>query len=212
MQKWKSKQKWILFDMEGILTPEIWVNVAEKYKIEELRTTTRDEPDYDKLMRGRIEILREYNISLYNIQEVIQNMGPLEDAREFLDIMREIYNVALVSDTFTQFAKPLIEQLGQPTLFCNELEIDTKGMIVSHVMRQENGKQHVAELYRKLNYGVIAVGDSYNDINMLKAAYRGILYKPPTQVVEKFPQFPVTRDYSQLETAIHKAVESLDKK
>jgi len=195
--------KVILCDMEGVFTPEIWINVAKKTGISELKLTTRDEPDYDKLMKRRIEILNENSLTLMDIQDVITSMDLLPGAKEFIDWLKERAPVIIVSDTFTQFATPLIAKLGYPNLFCNELVIK-EGKIVDFKMRQDNGKQKVAEALKGLGYDVIALGDSYNDTNMLKVAGNGILFKPPHNVIEEFPQFPVTTNYNEVKDLIVK--------
>jgi len=195
--------KVILCDMEGVFTPEIWINVAKKTGVSELRLTTRDEPDYDKLMRRRIEILNEKGMTLMDIQDVITSMDLLPGAKEFIDWLKERAPIIVVSDTFTQFATPLIAKLGFPNLFCNELVIK-EGKIVDFKMRQENGKQKVAEALKGLGYDVIALGDSYNDTNMLKVADKGILFNPPHNVKEEFPQFHVTTNYNEVKDLIAK--------
>ncbi len=191
-------------DMEGIFTPEIWINVAEITGIEELRLTTRDISDYDVLMKKRLGILDENKLKLKDIQNVIATMEPLEGAQEFLNWLRSLVQVIIVSDTYVEFAGPLIEKLGWPTLFCNTLTIDAEGMIADYNLRQQDGKQKVAKALQALNYSVIAIGDSYNDITMLNAAENGILFRPPDNVKEEFTEFPVAFAYEDLKKHIKK--------
>jgi phosphoserine/homoserine phosphotransferase len=197
-------------DLEGVLIPEIWINVAERTGIAELRRTTRDEPDYDELMQGRIRILAERGLGIRDIQQVIAGMGPLPGANEFLGWLRDRYQVVILSDTFYQFAKPLMRQLGDPTLFCNDLEIDAEGRVAGYRMRQPDGKRCAVQALRSLNFSTIATGDSYNDTAMLSEADAGILYRPPENVVREFPHFPVTRSYDELRAAFEHAAEELD--
>jgi phosphoserine/homoserine phosphotransferase len=189
-------------DMEGIFTPEIWINVAERTGIEELRLTTRDIPDYDVLMRQRLSILRQHGLKLSDIQAVIARMQPLEGAREFLDWLRSLCQVIIVSDTYAEFAGPLIEKLGWPTLFCNSLSVGPDSSIENYILRQPDGKRHVAVALKQLNYKVIAIGDSYNDITMLKAADQAILYRPPQNVQQEYAEFPHCFDYGDLKRMI----------
>jgi phosphoserine/homoserine phosphotransferase len=185
-------------DLEGILVPEIWISVAEKAGIEELRLTTRDVPDYDQLMRGRLEILKRVNLKIRDIQEIIQSMEPLDGALEFLEWIRERFQIILVSDTFVEFADPLLEKLNRPTLFCNSLIIDADGTIADYQLRQRDGKRHVVEALRGLGFEVIGIGDSYNDSTMLEAANHGILFRPPQNIKSEFPHFPVIETYEEL--------------
>jgi phosphoserine/homoserine phosphotransferase len=189
-------------DLEGVFVPEIWINVAEKTGIAELRLTTRDISDYDVLMRRRIGILDQNGLKLKDIQQVIAGMDPLPGALETLDWLRSRVPVIIVSDTFTQFASPLMKKLGWPTLFCNTLTIDDTGAIAGYNLRQQDGKRKVVESLRQLNYRIIAMGDSYNDINMLKKADVGVLFCPPEKVVEEYPELPVTRSYDELITCL----------
>jgi len=189
-------------DLEGVFIPEVWINVAEKTGIPELRRTTRDEPDYGKLMRFRMEILRNNGLKLKDIQDVIATIRPLEGALELLDWIKERLPAVIVSDTFTQFADPLIAQLGRPTLFCNELIIDGEGFIADFALRQHDQKRKVVQALQNLNYIVIAMGDSYNDTSMLSQAEYGILFRPPDNVIRDFPQFPVAQDYDRLKEII----------
>jgi phosphoserine/homoserine phosphotransferase len=192
-------------DLEGVLIPEIWINVAERTGIEALRRTTRDEPDYDLLMRGRIEILAEHGLGLPDIQEVIGSMHPLEGAAEFLDWLRERFQVVILSDTFYEFADPLMAQLGRPTLFCHRIETDDSGRVVDYHIRLADQKRKAVEAFHQLNFQVIAAGDSYNDTSMLTEADAGILFRPPDNVIEDFPQFPVTRSFEELRAEFAKA-------
>jgi phosphoserine / homoserine phosphotransferase len=189
-------------DLEGVFIPEIWINVAEKTGIPELRLTTRDISDYDVLMRKRLKILKENHLKLSDIQAVIDTMDPLEGAQEFLDWLRSITQVIVVSDTFKEFAGPMMKKLGMPTLFCHSLTVDAGGMIASYDLRQQRAKEKTTLALKSLNYQIIAMGDSYNDIAMLKAADKGILFRPPENVVREFPEFPVTHDYNTLKALI----------
>lgn len=193
----------ITLDLEGVFTPEIWINVAERTGLPELRLTTRDEPDYDKLMRYRIGILAAHGITLADIQEVIAGMGVLPGAREFLDWLRSLAPVVILSDTFYEFAAPLMAQLGRPTLFCNMLEVDERGMITGYRLRIRDGKREAVQALKALNFRIIAAGDSYNDTTMLAAADHGILFRPPQNVIDEFPQFPVTHEYDELKAIIN---------
>ena len=188
-------------DLEGVLVPEIWINVAERTGIAALRRTTRDEPDYDKLMRGRLAILDEHKLGLPDIQAVIDAMAPLDGALEFLDWLRSRTQVIILSDTFAQFAQPLMRKLGWPTLFCHTLEIEPSGRVAGYRLRIEDGKRKAVEALRAINFRTVAAGDSYNDTTMLKAADAGILFRPPANVIADFPQFPVTATYDELKTA-----------
>jgi phosphoserine/homoserine phosphotransferase len=193
-------------DLEGVFIPEVWINVAEKTGIPELRRTTRDEPDYGKLMRFRIDLLMERGLKLKDIQDVIATIRPLEGATEMIDWIKQRMPMVIVSDTFTQFADPLIAQLSRPTLFCNELIIDADGFIADFALRQPDQKRQVVKALQSLNYRVIAMGDSYNDTTMLSQAANGILFNPPENVVRDFPQFPVVRDYDGLKTIISQII------
>jgi len=195
----------VCLDLEGVLVPEIWIAVAERTGIPELRRTTRDEPDYDKLMRGRLEILRRHRLGLPDIQKVIAGLGPEHGAREFLDALRERYQVFILSDTFYEFAMPLMVQLGMPTLFCHRLETDAEGFVTAYHLRMPDQKRAAVVALRALSFRVIAAGDSYNDTAMLGAAHAGILFRPPRNVADEFPQFPVTHDYAALRAAIDAA-------
>jgi phosphoserine/homoserine phosphotransferase len=185
-------------DLEGVLVPEIWIAVAEKTGIERLRLTTRDIPDYDKLMAGRIAILREHKLTLADIQAVIATVEPLAGAREFLDWARAQMQVIILSDTFYEFAAPLMVKLGQPVLFCNTLEVDAANNIAGYRLRQTDGKRKAVAALRSLDFRVLAMGDSYNDTTMLGEADAGILFRPPANIVAEFPQFPVLYEYDRL--------------
>ena len=188
-------------DLEGVLVPEIWINVAERTGIDALRVTTRDEPDYDVLMKRRLRILAEHGLRLSDIQAVIASMRPLEGAAEFLGWLRERAPVLILSDTFYEFAAPLMRQLGHPTLFCHRLGVDAEGRIVDYHIRLPDQKRRTVEALRQLAFRTIAAGDSYNDTAMLGAADVGILFRPPDNVIVEFPQFPVTRSYPELRRA-----------
>lgn len=185
-------------DLEGVLVPEIWINVAQRTGIEALRRTTRDEPDYDVLMRGRLEILDAHGLKIGDIQEVIGSMGPLDGAHEFLDWLRERHQVVILSDTFYEFAAPLMRQLGNPCLFCHSLVIADDGRVADYRLRIADGKRKAVAAFKQLNFATIAAGDSYNDTTMLGEADAGILFRPPANVVADFPQFPVAETYDQL--------------
>jgi phosphoserine / homoserine phosphotransferase len=195
----------VCLDLEGVLVPEVWIAFAERTGIAEFRRTTREEPDYDLLMRWRIGLLRQHGLKLADIQAVIAGMAPMPGAREFLDGLRERYQVVILSDTFYEFADPLMRQLGRPTLFCHRLVLDTEGFVADYQLRQPDQKRAAVNAFKSLNYRVFAAGDSYNDTAMLGAAEAGFLIHPPPKVVEQFPQFPVMRDYAQLRAAIDTA-------
>ena len=197
-------------DLEGVLVPEIWIAFAEKTGIEKLRLTTRDIPDYDELMRGRLKILDENNLKLADIQEVIGGIAPLPGAKEFLSWLESEFQVIILSDTFSQFAGPLMEQLGHPTLFCHDLVVDEAGRIADYRLRIPDAKTKAVAALKLLNLKVIAAGDSYNDTGMLKEADVGILFRAPENVVKEFPQFPVTRTYEEFKTAIIEANKQLE--
>jgi phosphoserine/homoserine phosphotransferase len=185
-------------DLEGVLVPEIWITVARRTKIDELRLTTRDEPDYDKLMRRRLKILREHKIRLRDIQRVIAGMHPLAGARQFLDRLRARRQVVILSDTYYEFAAPLMKKLGAPTLFCNWLQTDRAGYISGYCLRERNGKEKAVRALRHIGFCVKAAGDSYNDVSMLAAADGGILYNPPVNILREFPRFRVAKNYRDL--------------
>jgi phosphoserine / homoserine phosphotransferase len=192
-------------DLEGVLVPEIWVNVALTTGIDELRITTREMPDYDALMKRRLAILHQHTLTIADIQEVIAKMGPLEGAAEFLTWLRERCQVVILSDTFYQFALPLMRQLGFPTLFCNQLEIDGSGRILAHHMRMPNQKKHSIAAFKGLNFFTMAAGDAYNDTAMLGEADAGFFFCPPEHLPKQFPRFPVTRTYGELKARFAQA-------
>jgi phosphoserine/homoserine phosphotransferase len=195
----------VCLDLEGVLVPEIWINVAERTGIAELRRTTREEPDYDKLMAWRLALLDRHKLTLADIQAVIGTMKPLAGAGGFLNWLRERCQVIILSDTFYQFALPLMRQLGYPTLFCNTLETDAGGRIVAYHLRLSDQKRRSVQALKALNFTVLAVGDAYNDTPMLAEADAGILFRPPDHIVKEFPQFPVARTYEELRAALCKA-------
>ena len=195
----------VCLDLEGVLVPEIWIEVSRRTGIAALARTTRDEPDYDKLMQGRLALLAEHKIRLADLQAIVAGMGPMAGAREFLDQLRAGYQVVILSDTFYEFAAPLMAQLGWPTLFCHSLETDAGGFIQRYHLRMPDQKRHAVEAFRRLNFRVVAAGDSFNDTSMLGAAHAGIFFRPPDSIVAQFPRFPVTRDYAALGAAIRAA-------
>jgi len=200
----------VCLDLEGVLFPEVWVDVAERTGLPELRRTTRDEPDYDKLMRYRLDIMDSKGLTIDDITDVIEGMQPLEGAVEFLDYLRSKWEVIILSDTFSQFAGPMMDKLGRPTLLCHTLEIDEESRrITGWTIRLEDQKRRAVEALRGLNYNVIAAGDSYNDTSMLAIANAGILINPPSNVIDEFPQFPVTTDYGGLLAAIEAAASDI---
>jgi phosphoserine/homoserine phosphotransferase len=190
----------VCLDLEGVLVPEIWINVARKTGVEELKITTREMPDYDALMTRRLAILDQHKLTLHDIQGVIDKMGPLEGAVDFVAWLRERCQTIILSDTFYQFAHPLMRQLGFPTLFCNQLETDKTGRIVSYHMRKQNQKKHSVAALKSLNFQVLAAGDAYNDTAMLGEAHAGFFFCPPDHLPKEFPQFPVTKTYEELKT------------
>lgn len=202
--------KIVCLDLEGVLVPEIWIAFSERTGIPELRRTTRDEPDYDKLMKFRLNLLAEKKLGLPDIQKVICEMGPLPGAREFLDKLREDYEVIILSDTFYEFAHPLMRQLAWPTLFCHSLETDANGVVVNYHLRMPEQKREAVKRFREMNFTVVAAGDSYNDTKMLAEAHAGILFHPPENVIREFPQYPVTRSYTELRQQIDNAFARLE--
>ncbi len=195
----------VCLDLEGVLVPEIWIAFSERTRIPELRRTTRDEPDYDKLMRGRLAILKQHGLKLADIQAVIAGMRPEPGAKEFLDSLRQRYQVVILSDTFYEFAMPLMAQLGMPTLFCHRLEADAQGFVSAYHLRMPEQKRAGVQAFRALRFRVIAAGDSYNDTAMLREAHAGILFRPPQNVVAEFPEFPAVHEYRALRAAIDAA-------
>lgn len=192
----------VCLDLEGVLVPEIWINFAKKVGIKELEATTRDIPDYDVLMTQRLRILREHNLGLPDIQAVIADMGPFEGAREFVDWVRTHFQLIILSDTFYEFAHPLMRQLGWPTIFCHKLESDANGMITNYKLRQPDQKRQAVKSLHALNFRVIAAGDSYNDTTMLGEADHGFLFDAPTNVIAEFPQFEALHGYEALKQKI----------
>ena len=188
-------------DLEGVLVPEIWISVAERTGIDALRATTRDIPDYDVLMQQRLRLLDQHGLKLPDIQAVIAGLAPLDGAAEFADWLRERFQLVILSDTFYEFAAPLMRQLGWPALLCHRLESDAAGHVTGYRLRQADPKRQAVRAFQALNFRVIAAGDSYNDTSMLGQADAGILFSPPDNVVAEFPQFAVTRDYDQLRAA-----------
>ena len=192
----------VCLDLEGVLVPEIWINFARRTGIDALKATTRDIPDYDVLMRQRLRILDEHKLGLNDIQSVIADMGPLPGAKEFVAWVREHFQLIILSDTFYEFAHPLMRQLDWPTIMCHKLECNTEGRITHYVLRQPDQKRAAVKALHSLNFRVIAAGDSYNDTNMLSEADKGILFDAPDNVIREFPQFPVTRNYEELKREI----------
>jgi phosphoserine/homoserine phosphotransferase len=195
----------VCLDLEGVLVPEIWIAFSERTGIPELRRTTRDEPDYDKLMKFRLDLLRRHKLGLPDIQKVIRELGPMPGAKDFLDRLRNRYQVLILSDTFYEFAMPLMAQLGMPTLFCHRLETDANGFVVNYRLRMPDQKRASVRALKSIAFQVIAAGDSYNDTAMLGEAHAGILFRPPQNVIDEFPQFPVVRDYAGLASEIDAA-------
>lgn len=189
----------VCLDLEGVLVPEIWIGFAERTGIDELRATTRDIPDYDVLMKQRLRLLAEHKLGLPDIQAVIAEMSPMPGAREFVDWLRERFQVVILSDTFYEFSQPLMRQLGFPTLFCHRLISDEKGNVVDYKLRQKDPKRQCVKAFHALNYRVMAAGDSYNDTTMLSEADLGVLFKAPENVIAEFPQFVSVTEYSDLQ-------------
>lgn len=193
-------------DLEGVFIPEVWINVAEKTGIEELRLTTRDISDYDVLMKRRLAILKENRLTIHDIQAVIATMEPLAGALDFLDWLRARTQVIIVSDTFDQFMGPMMEKLGWPTLFCHTLTIASDGTITGYNLRQTDAKRKTVNGLQLLNYQIIAMGDSYNDVNMLLAADTGILFSPPEKVKAEFSRLPVADTYEEMKALVGKVL------
>jgi phosphoserine/homoserine phosphotransferase len=189
-------------DLEGVLLPEIWIAFAEKTGIEQLKLTTREIPDYDELMQGRLKILNDNNLKLIDIQNVIKTLSPLAGAIDFLAWLKSEFQVIILSDTFYQFVGPLMQSLDYPTLFCHELTVDSKGSITGYLLRQKDSKTKAVSALKKLNFKVIAAGDSYNDTGMLQEADAGILFCPPDNVIKEFPQFPISRNYEEFKNTL----------
>lgn len=197
----------VCLDLEGVLVPEIWITFAEVTGIPELKRTTRDEPDYDKLMNYRIGILKEHGLGLKEIQDTIKTIDPLPGAREFMDQLRTMTQVIIISDTFTQFAKPLMEKLGWPTIFCNSLEVAPDGEITGYKMRVENSKYTTVKALQSIGYDTIASGDSHNDLGMIQASKAGFLFKSTDQIKADYPELPAYEDYEELLAAIRSVIE-----
>jgi phosphoserine/homoserine phosphotransferase len=187
-------------DLEGVWVPEVWINVAEKTGIPELRLTTRDIKNYDELMQHRLKILKEKNLTLLDIQRVIASIKPLHGALDMINWLKRVTRFIVVSDTFVEFADPLMDQLDRPTLFCHSLEVNSCGIITGYNLRQKDSKRETVRALKSLNYEVIAFGDSYNDINMLKEADQGVLFRPPQNVINDYPEFPVVHEYDELKS------------
>jgi len=199
----------VCLDMEGVLVPEIWIEFSKRTGIPEFSRTTRDEPDYDKLMRFRLRLLESHGLKLPDIQRVIDGMGPLPGAREFLDELRGRYQVFILSDTFYEFADPLMRQLARPTLLCHRLQVGPDGRVLDYRLRMPDQKRAAVNALRGLNFQVIAAGDSYNDTAMLGAAHAGFFIHAPATISAQFPQFPVTSSYRELTAAIDQAAARL---
>jgi phosphoserine/homoserine phosphotransferase len=196
----------VCLDLEGVLVPEIWIAFSEASGIPELKRTTRDEPDYDKLMRWRLGILKEHGLGLKEIQDTIAKIDPLPGAKEFLDELRKITQVIIISDTFTQFATPLMEKLGWPTIFCNSLEVADSGEIIGFKMRIENSKLTTVKALQSIGYETIASGDSYNDLAMIQASKAGFLFRSTDKIKADYPELPAFEEYADLLAAIKKAL------
>ena len=196
----------VCLDLEGVLVPEIWIAFAEETGIPELKRTTRDEPDYDKLMNYRINILKEHGLGLKEIQETIAKINPMPGAKEFLDELREITQVIIISDTFTQFAGPLMKKLGYPTIFCNSLEVAEDGEITGFKMRIENSKLTTVKALQSIGYDIIASGDSHNDLGMIKASKAGFLFRSTDEIKKEYPELPAYETYDELMAAIKEAL------
>ena len=197
-----DKQKIVCLDMEGVLVPEIWINFARVSGIPELKKTTRDEPDCDKLMNFRLNILKEHGLGLKEIQDVIEQIDPLEGAKEFLDELRKVAQVIIISDTFTQFAAPLMRKLGYPTLFCNSLEVADNGEITGFKMRVEKSKYSTVKALQSIGFDTIAAGDSFNDLGMIEASKYGFLFRSTEQIKKDYPQFPAFEEFDEFLEAI----------
>ena len=200
----------VCLDLEGVLIPEVWVEFARRSGIGSLTRTTRDEPDYDKLMRFRLRTLAEHGMKIGDIQKVIGDMSPLPGAREFLDDLRAAYQVVILSDTFYEFARPLMKQLAWPTLMCHRLVVAPDGAVTDYRLRIPDQKRAAVEAFKALNFGVVAAGDSYNDTAMLGAADAGFFIHPPSAIADQFPQFPVMKDYAALRAAIDAAATRIE--
>ncbi len=202
----EKKMNIVCLDMEGVLVPEIWIAFAEETGIPEFKKTTRDEPDYDKLMEYRINLLKEHGLGLKEIQETIAKIDPLPGAKEFLDKLRQQTQVIILSDTFEQFAKPLMEKLGWPMIMCNTLEISDEGMVTKHIMRIEKSKLSTVKALQSIGYDTIAAGDSFNDLGMIQASKAGFLFRSTEQIKKDYPQYPAFEEYDEFYNAIIKAL------
>lgn len=202
----------VCLDLEGVLIPEIWINFAEKVGVNELTATTRDIPDYDELMRFRLELCNTHDFRIQDIQAVIDTLTPLEGAKDFCDQLRADHQLIILSDTFQEFAEPMMRQLAWPTIFCHELVIDEDGRINDYKLRKADHKRETVKRLHELNFNVVAAGDSYNDTTMLSEANQGILFCPPQNVVDEFPQFPVASDYAELRNEIDTAMQNMPKR
>ncbi|MFT6408839.1 MAG: phosphoserine/homoserine phosphotransferase [Arenicella sp.] len=199
----------VCLDLEGVLIPEIWINFAEKVGVEELKATTRDIPDYDELMRFRLDLCNKHDFRIDDIQTVIDTLTPLDGAKQFSDQLRADYQLIILSDTFQEFAEPMMRQLDWPTIFCHELVIDDQGRINNYKLRMPDHKRETVKRLQQLNFNVVAAGDSYNDTTMLGQAEQGILFCPPQKVMDEFPQFPVANTYPQLRNQIDAAMSEM---
>ncbi len=195
-------------DLEGVLVPEIWIAFADAVGIPELRRTTRDEPNYDKLMQFRLGILKEHGLGLKEIQDTIKKIDPMPGAKDFLDELRSICQTIIISDTFSQFAAPLMEKLGQPTIFCNTLEVSSSGEITGYKMRCEKSKLTTVKALQSIGYDTIASGDSFNDLGMIQASKAGFLFRSTEQIIKDYPQYPAYTEYCELLGAIKKIINS----
>lgn len=202
----EKKMNIVCLDMEGVLVPEIWIAFAEETGIPEFKKTTRDEPDYDKLMEYRINLLKEHGLGLKEIQETIAKIDPLPGAKEFLDKLRQQTQVIILSDTFEQFAKPLMEKLGWPMIMCNTLEISDEGMVTKHIMRIEKSKLSTVKALQSIGYDTIAAGDSFNDLGMIQASKAGFLFRSTEKIKKDYPQYPAFEEYDEFYDAIIKAL------
>ncbi len=189
-------------DLEGVLVPEIWIAVAEKTGIDELRLTTRDISNYDVLMKKRLDILNEHNLGLKDIQDVIATLHPMDGAKDFLDELRTLCQTIILSDTFSQFALPLMQKLGMPTIFCNELIVNESGKVINYAMRQDNGKYHAVKGFQSMGYDVIAAGDSFNDLEMIKQSQKGFLFRAPQHIIDEHSSIQSFTEYADLLQAI----------
>ncbi len=196
----------VCLDLEGVLIPEIWINFAEKVGVNELQVTTRDIPDYDELMRFRLDLCQKHDFRIQDIQSVIDTLSPLDGAKQFSDQLRADYQLIILSDTFQEFAEPMMRQLDWPTIFCHELVIDEDGRINNYKLRKADHKRKTVKRLHELNFNVVAAGDSYNDTTMLSEAEQGILFCPPQNVIDEFPQFPVAKSYTELRNEIDAAI------